>query len=98
MDHDIKLEAAIRNLAPEDLKPLKAMMQTTEGQVSLDVERLMGSEDRSLQIMLKDADGTMSAVTTEVPTRPRFLGAVLFLRTQRVFGGAHQYGGSFFRA
>jgi hypothetical protein len=71
-----RLEAAIRNLPPGDLKPLKAMMQTTDGQVSLDVERLMQTDDRSLQIMLKDADGKMAAVTTEVPTRPRFLGAV----------------------
>jgi hypothetical protein len=71
-----KLEAAIRNLPPKDLKPLKAMMQTKQGQISQDIERLMLNDDRSLQIMLKDADGGMSAVTAEVPTRPRFLGAV----------------------
>jgi hypothetical protein len=71
-----RLLAAIDKLPDADLKPLKKVMQAGEGQVSSDIERLMEADDRTVQIMLKDAQGGATSVTAELPKRPRFLGTV----------------------
>jgi hypothetical protein len=80
-----RMIAAIDKLPEADLRPLRKVMQKGEGQVSLDIERLMDQEhsvdrlmskqDRTVQIQLKDAQGNLRTVTAEVPTRPKFYGA-----------------------
>jgi hypothetical protein len=80
-----RLLAAIDKLPAADLKPLKAAMQAGEGQVSLDVERLMSddygvermmsSQDRTVELQLLDGQGGSTRVTAELPTRPKFFGA-----------------------
>jgi hypothetical protein len=52
------------------------MMQTGEGQISRDIERLMSAKDRTVDLMIHDGAGRPLRVTAELPTRPRFLGAV----------------------
>jgi hypothetical protein len=67
-----KLMGAIGRLPESDLKGLKKMMQTGEGQIARDVERL----DNKVNLMIHDGSGKTVQVTADMPKRPRFLGAV----------------------
>jgi hypothetical protein len=71
-----RILGVIDRLPEGDLRALKDMMQTGEGQVSRDIERLMSAEDRTVDLMIHDGAGRPLRVTAELPTRPRFLGAV----------------------
>jgi hypothetical protein len=66
---------AIGRLPEAERTSLKQLMQWGDGQISSDIERLLLADDRTVEILLKDAEGATLKVTAEVPKRPRFLGA-----------------------
>jgi hypothetical protein len=64
-----RLMAHLERLPKDDLRQLKQLVTRGEGQISRDVERLMEADDRTVRLLIDDAE-----VTGSLPRRPAFLG------------------------